>query len=75
MPKSDQSPKAESGSAFEKLQATYGVQHPGQIKLHILWLHVKQLIKAQYGGTENQRTLMKYDRDWHVCEMEENKRT
>lgn len=68
-------PKAEPGSAFQNLQATYGLLHPGQIKMHILWIHVQQLMKAQYDGPENQRTLEKYDREWKLCEGEENKRT
>lgn len=67
--------QAEPGSAFQKLQATYGLLHPGQIKMHILWIHLQELMREQYGGQDNRNLLDRYDREWKVCEIEENKRT
>lgn len=61
-------------TAFQKLQRSYGLQQPGQIKLKILWFHLQQLVLAKYPGPESERVLSRYDQHWKLCEMIEAKK-
>jgi hypothetical protein len=70
--KSANSPKKNDelgGDSFEELVRLYGTNDPAQIQLRIMWIHIQNLVKAQFGGTEETvRTLRMYDERWKICE-------
>ncbi len=59
---------------FRKLQTIYKLKHPEEIKLHILWYHIQQLMKVAYPGADTERILKVYDLHWRICEKKERGR-
>lgn len=57
---------------FSDVCRTYGLDNPHDIKLHIIFINLKQLILAAYGDNpKNQFVLNEYQQHWQACEREE----
>lgn len=57
---------------MEKLKKMYGLQDPQQIKMRIIWMALKQLIKASYGNSpKNKKVLQTFDNHWKMLEKQE----
>lgn len=72
-PKTTQPPKG-MAMPFRDLQKLYGLNKPKQIKMKILWIHLQQLISAQFPVPATKKTLAHFDRQWKICEQQENKK-
>lgn len=52
----------------KKLQK-YGVNDPQEIKMRIMWMALRQILKALYGdGARNKKVLKYYDDQWRRSE-------
>lgn len=59
--------------AFAKLQKSYGLTDPAQIKERIILNNVLAIAQAVHGDDENNRRLMRiYESQFKLCEMQEN---
>lgn len=57
---------------MRKLQKKYGLQDPQQIKMKILWMALKELLKATFGESERNKKLLRYyDDQWKRIEKHE----
>lgn len=58
--------------AFAKLQKSYGLKHPIQIKQRIILNHVLAIAQAVHGDDERNRKLMRmYKAQFKLCESQE----
>jgi hypothetical protein len=73
MPQKTTQPKG-MATPFHELQNTYGLKKAKQIKLRILWIHIQQLISERFPVPETKKTLARFDRQWKICEQQENKK-
>lgn len=57
---------------MRKLQKMYGLQDPQAIKMRIMWMALKQLVKASFGDSAKNRKVLKYyDDQWKRVERSE----
>ncbi len=57
---------------FSDVKRAYGIDDPLDIKLHIIFVNLKQLIVAAYGNNpKNQVVLEQFQQHWQACEREE----
>jgi ABC-type iron transport system FetAB ATPase subunit len=67
--------KSLAKSPFNELQKSYGLESPDQIKMNIIWKHIKAITLAVHGAThENRRNIEHYQKQWEIAEKEQNKK-
>jgi hypothetical protein len=67
--------KAGGSSSFAALKSLYGLKTPTQIKLRIIWLHLKALVETLHADSaKNRKLLQKFHAQFIACEAEENKK-
>ena len=55
---------------MKKLQKMYEPQDPNQMKMKIMWMALRQILKALYGdGAKNKKVLKYYDDQWRKSEQ------
>lgn len=54
---------------MEKLKKKYGLNDPQDIKLHLVWLMLKQVVRGIYGDSpRNKKLLERYEKEWKRLE-------
>lgn len=59
---------------MEKLKKMYGLEDPQDIKMRIMWMALKELLKASFGKSpRNMKVLDKFDEQWRQLEGRKRK--
>jgi len=60
---------------FDQVAARYELNNPRQVKERIIWNQLKAIINHLYDHPESRHIVERYERDFRICELEENKGT